>query len=117
MRARVIIGWVLLGVAGVALAVGITMTATSLTSQRIGLASEPLTAGEELVPTATTQVTRTTPVRTTPARTTPARTTPTRTVTATTVAPPPTTTRQTETGDDHGGRGGDDGGGDGDYDD
>lgn len=112
MRARVIIGWVLLGVAGVALAVGITMTATSLTSQRIGLASEPLTAGEELVPTATTQVTRTTP-----ARTTPARTTPTRTVTATTVAPPPTTTRQTETGDDHGGRGGDDGGGDGDYDD
>lgn len=109
MRARVIIGWVLLGVAGVALAVGITMTATSLTSQRIGLASEPLTAGEELVPTATTQVTRTTP-----ARTTPTRTTPTRTVTATTVAPPPTTTRQTETGDDHGGRGGDD---DGDYDD
>lgn len=116
MRARVIIGWVLLGVAGVALAVGITMTATSLTSQRIGLASEPLTAGEELVPTATIQVTRTT-VRTTPARTTPARTTPTRTVTDTTVAPPPTTTRQTETGDDHGGRGGDDGGGDGDYDD
>lgn len=98
MRVRVIIGWVLLGVAGVALAVGITMTATSLTSQRIGLASEPLTAGQELVPTVT-QPTRTT-VRTAPART----------VTATTVAPPPTTTRETEPGDDHGG-------GDGDYDD
>lgn len=101
MRVRVIIGWVLLGVAGVALAVGITMTATSLTSQRIGLASEPLTAGQELVPTATIRVTRTTPARTTPART----------VTATTVAPPPTTTRETEPGDDHGG------GGDDDYDD
>lgn len=100
VRARVVIGWVLLGVAGVALAVGVTMTATSLTSQRIGLADEPITAGQELVPTGTT-----------PARTT----TVARTVTVTTAAPAPaaapapTATRESEPGDDHGGdRGGDD---------
>ncbi|MBJ7331970.1 MAG: hypothetical protein JHC95_18885 [Solirubrobacteraceae bacterium] len=82
MRARLLIGWVLLGLAGVALAVGVTMAATSVTSQRIGLDSEPLSAGSDLVPS---------PVETT-----------TRTVTVTvqTTAAPPTTVE--DSGEGHG---------------
>lgn len=85
-RIRVTIGWILLGLAGVALAVGITMAATSVTSQRIGLESEPLSAGSELVPTTA----RTATVDARPARTTPART---QTQAAPpSAAPPPATT-------------------------
>lgn len=91
-RARVVIGWALLGLAGVALAVGITMTATSVTSQRVGLESEPLSAGRDLVPpSARTATTRTTaPARTStmpPART--ATSTPTAAAPAPVASPPP----------------------------
>ncbi len=42
--------WVLLAVAGLAVAIAVAIAASRLTSERIGLASEPLRAGEELAP-------------------------------------------------------------------
>jgi hypothetical protein len=42
--------WVLLAIAGLAIAVAVAVIASELTSQRIGLASEPLRAGEALAP-------------------------------------------------------------------
>lgn len=106
-RIRVTIGWVLLGLAGVALAVGITMAATSVTSQRVGLESEPLSAGRELVPaTARTATPEAPAARTTPSRTTrtgatspPAATSPA----ATPVVPP--VADDDASGDDDGGKG------------
>ena len=105
----------LLGLLGLLLAVAITTAATELTSQRIGLQEEPLTAGEDLVP-----ATETTPARTTPTEgERPSRTTTSTTpTTSTATAPPPTTTtEEPESEDDDGGgrgrgrgrgRGGDD---------
>lgn len=66
-----------LALAGLLLAVGITMAATELTSQDVGLTSEPLTAGEALAPR-TTPSTRTQPrADTTATEPAPAETTPT----------------------------------------
>lgn len=42
--------WVLLALAGLAIAVAVGIVASRVTSQRIGLASEPLRAGESLAP-------------------------------------------------------------------
>ena len=42
--------WVLLAVVGLAVAVAVGIVASKVTSQRIGLASEPLKAGEALAP-------------------------------------------------------------------
>lgn len=42
--------WVLLALAGLAIAIAVGIVASQLTSQRIGLASEPLSAGESLAP-------------------------------------------------------------------
>lgn len=42
--------WVAAALAGLTLAVGITYTAGTLSSQRIGLSSEPLSAGDRLAP-------------------------------------------------------------------
>lgn len=42
--------WTLLALLGLAIAIGVAFIASELTSQRIGLASEPLRAGEELAP-------------------------------------------------------------------
>jgi hypothetical protein len=42
--------WTLLAVLGLMVAAGISVAASKLVSQRIGLASEPLSAGEELAP-------------------------------------------------------------------
>ena len=61
MTAKRIVLMTLLGLAGLLLAVGITTAATQLTSQRIGLQEEPLTAGEELVPATATTEAETTP--------------------------------------------------------
>jgi len=101
MRARSTIGIVVLALLGLVLAAAITMAASSLTSQRVGLSAEPLSAGDELVPQATIPVhgrartTTTTRTTTTPARTT---TTP--------AAPPATVTNDDRGGDDHSGPGG-----------
>ena len=42
--------WVLLAIVGLAVAVAVGIVASKVTSQRIGLASEPLKAGEALAP-------------------------------------------------------------------
>jgi hypothetical protein len=52
---RVAIAWVVAAVVGLALAAGITLAASQLSSQRIGLSGEPLSAGAELVPRTTPQ--------------------------------------------------------------
>ena len=45
--------WILGALAGVVLAAGVTYAASSLSTQRIGLSSEPINAGRELAPRAT----------------------------------------------------------------
>src|SRR3954452_11390932 len=45
--------WILGALAGVVLAAGVTYAASSLSTQRIGLSSEPVDAGRELAPRAT----------------------------------------------------------------
>ena len=42
--------WTLLALLGLAVAAAISVAASHLVSQRIGLASEPLSAGKELAP-------------------------------------------------------------------
>lgn len=42
--------WVVLALAGLALTAGITAAASSLSNQHVGLASEPLSAGDRLAP-------------------------------------------------------------------
>lgn len=46
--------WVGLALLGVAIAVGVSIAASGLVSQQIGLASEPITAGDALAPQAAT---------------------------------------------------------------
>ena len=50
MSARSILVWTLAAVLGLSIAAGVTIVASKLSSQRIGLASEPLSAGEDLAP-------------------------------------------------------------------
>jgi len=79
----------LIALLGIVLAAGITWGTSQLVSQRIGLASEPLTAGRRLLAPALARTTRTQA----PSKKAPARTT--RTVTTTVrvpVTPPPVTT-------------------------
>lgn len=59
MRTRSLLAWIAVGLAGLALAAGVTYAATQLSSQRIGLSAEPPSAGEELVPKLTTTPRRT----------------------------------------------------------
>jgi hypothetical protein len=98
-------GWILLALAGLAVAVALSVAASNLSTQPIGLTNEPLRAGERLAPPPATRTTtaskpakRRKPTQTqrTPA---PATTTPAPTVTT---APP--TSSGGEPGDDHGGR-------------
>jgi len=42
--------WIAFGVAGLAFAVGVGLGAATIASERIGLSSEPLTAGRDLAP-------------------------------------------------------------------
>src|SRR6476620_8709134 len=65
-----IAGWILLALAGLAVAVALSVTASNLSTQPIGLAGEPLRAGDKLAPasvnapgttTRTTTTTTTTP--------------------------------------------------------
>lgn len=55
-------GWILLALAGLAIAVALSVTASNLSTQPIGLSGEPLRAGDKLAPASvktTTTVTRT----------------------------------------------------------
>jgi len=52
MTARTVIAWLVAAVLGLALAAGITLAASQLSSQRVGLSGEPLSAGDRLVPRA-----------------------------------------------------------------
>jgi hypothetical protein len=116
---RAILLWAALALAGVVVAVGVSFAASQLSKPRIGLASEPITAGAELTPrpkTTRTHRTRrhklpprttTSTVRTTP-DTTPVATTPVGTTPVVTSAPARTGTTRARTkppnkGDDSGG--------------
>ena len=90
--------WLGAALAGLVLAAGLTTAAAQLSNQRVGLSSEPLTAGDELAPTPT-------PTRTAKPR-------PTRTATPTRTAVPTPTRTAAPTVDDSGGHGSDDGSGD-----
>ena len=52
MTVRTMITWIVAAVLGLALAAGITLAASQLSSQRVGLSGEPLSAGDRLVPRA-----------------------------------------------------------------
>ncbi len=101
--------WILGALAGVVLAAGVTYAASSLSTQRIGLSSEPVNAGRELAPRATATRTPTaTPSRKPKKKK--RRPKPTATPRATATAVP----TAVPTVDDHSGRGsGDDSGGGG----
>jgi hypothetical protein len=93
------------GLFGLAVAVGLTMAASHLTNEDIGLDSEPLTAGRELVPPAAMS---SAPERPAPATTRPTSTTPvTQPAPATAAEPEPETEIETEpeSGDHSSGRG------------
>ena len=128
---RVRLAWVLAAVAGLVLAAGLTTAASTLSRQRIGLSSEPLTAGRALAPTPEGQ---SGPAATATARPRRPRHTPTSTPTATATAtaaptflpttrptvPPPTATarpRDDSGGGDDSSGGGHGGGGQGGGDD
>jgi hypothetical protein len=81
---------------GLVLAVGLTTAATELTSQRIGLQSEPLSAGERLAPRETARPRRSATPKPKPK--------PTATVTAE-PAPSAAATEEPEVDDDSSGRG------------
>ena len=99
--------WILGALAGVVLAAGVTYAASSLSTQRIGLSSEPVNAGRELAPRAT--ATRTPTSTPTPKPKKKKRPKPTATPRPAATAVP----TAVPTVDDHGGGGGDDSGGGG----
>jgi outer membrane biosynthesis protein TonB len=116
MRSRATIRWVGLALVGLLIAAGVAVAASRLASQQIGLASEPIEAGNALAPAAVSkpheQHSKPQNPSTVPAQTTP--TTPSQTP-AIPTAPTPTPTVETpptEGGDDHsgdhGGHGADD---------
>jgi hypothetical protein len=110
-------GWVLVALAGLAIAVVLSVAASNLSTQPIGLSNEPLRAGDRLAPppVKTTETVKKRAVkRRRPARTQ-TTTAPAPAVTATTPAPATTTT--TPGTDDHGGSGSSGGSGSGRTDD
>jgi len=102
--------WMLGALAGVVLAAGVTYAASSLSTQRIGLSSEPVNAGRELAPRAT--ATRTPTATPTPKPKQKKRRRPQPTPTPQATATPVPTAVPTVV-DDHGGGGDDSGGGGG----
>jgi hypothetical protein len=52
MTARALAAWIAAAVLGLVLAVAITLAASQLSNQRVGLSGEPLSAGDQLVPRA-----------------------------------------------------------------
>ena len=61
---RATVLWTALAVAGVLLVAGVTYAASQLSTQTIGLSSEPLSAGSELAPRATPTATPVPPAAT-----------------------------------------------------
>jgi len=60
---RSVLGWALAALVGLVLAAAVTLAASKLSNQRIGLAGEPLTAGDQLTPARVhTSVSATAPV-------------------------------------------------------
>ena len=105
---RRLAGWIFLALVGLALAVALSVTASNLSTQPIGLSGEPLRAGEKLAPANVTETTTTTTARAKRPRRTKTQTTTARTPTQT--APVPTTTSGSsgsssghDADDDHGG--------------
>jgi hypothetical protein len=99
--------WTLGALAGVVLAAGVTYAASSLSTQRIGISSEPVSAGRELAPRPTAAPTRTATPRPKPRKK--RRPAPTATPRPTATAVPtaaPTVDDHGGGSDDHGGRGG-----------
>lgn len=94
--------WMLAALLGIALTAGITWASSQLTSQRIGLSAEPISAGVQLAPPVNTTTTQR--VVTLPSRTTTTTTTTTLTVATPAPAPPEavpqTTTPSTRPGED-----------------
>ena len=97
--------WFVGALAGVVLAAGVTYAASSLSTQRIGLSSEPASAGEDLAPARTETPTATPTPTPTPKKKKRKRPKPTPTPTPRATAVP----TAVPTVDDHGG---DDNGGD-----
>src|SRR4051794_31337533 len=88
--------WLGAALAGLLVAAGLTTAAAQLSNQRVGLSSEPLTAGDELAPAATPDTSATRTAKPRPTRTATPR--PRRTAT-----PQPTATA-VPTVDDNGGQ-------------
>ena len=61
MSRRSLAFWTVAAIAGLLVAAGVTLAASKLSSQRIGLSSEPLSAGDELAAPASTRTTTPTP--------------------------------------------------------
>src|SRR3954454_15122422 len=102
--------WILGDLAGAVLAAGVTYAASSLSTQRIGLSSEPVNAGRELAPRATATRTPTPTPSPKPNKRKKRRPKPTATPRATATAVP----TAVPTVEDHSGKGGgDDSGGGG----
>lgn len=103
--------WVLFALIGLAVAAGVSIAASRLSSERIGLSSEPITAGKRLVPSRSPVRHRRHRRKQTPAPVTtvpnpaPAKTVPSPApapqVPATPAAPPKKTTTTPRHGDDH----------------
>ncbi len=85
MRVPATIRWVALALLGLLIAAGVSIAASSLVSQQIGLASEPISAGDALAPQASSQANRHQASR---HKASPAKT-PTEPAPAETTAPPP----------------------------
>ena len=83
-------GWILIALAGLAIAVALSVAASNLSTQPIGLEGEPLRAGERLAPVTVTETSATT--ATTTAQKNAKSRTKTPTATATATGPVPTTT-------------------------
>jgi hypothetical protein len=104
---RNLVGWILLALAGLALAVALSVTASNLSTQPIGLSAEPLRAGDRLAPASVT-----TTAKKNTKKEKKARKQSTATPTTTQPANVPTQrsssgSREVEPGDDHGGGDGD----------
>jgi hypothetical protein len=88
VRVPAAIRWVVLALLGLLIAAGVSIAASSLVSQQIGLASEPISAGDALAPQASSWANRHEPPR---HKASPAKT-PTEPAPAETTAPPPAST-------------------------
>lgn len=80
--------WVALALLGLLIAAGVSIAASSLASQQIGLASEPISAGDALAPQASSRTNRNESHR---HKASPAKT-PTEPAPTKTIAPPPAST-------------------------